>query len=70
MSQKLGKILRFAGLKVLDKFDFCVDILKAESGGYYLTEINGIPGWRGLQSTTSVNIAERIVEHVMELVRR
>jgi RimK family alpha-L-glutamate ligase len=47
-----------------------VDILKAERGGYYLTEINGIPGWRGLQSTTSVNIAERIVEHVIGLVRR
>jgi RimK family alpha-L-glutamate ligase len=47
-----------------------VDILKAERSGYYLTEINGIPGWRGLQSTTSVNIAERIVEHVIGLVRR
>jgi RimK family alpha-L-glutamate ligase len=47
-----------------------VDILKAESGRYYLTEVNGIPGWKGLQSTTSVNIAERIAEHVMGLVGR
>jgi RimK family alpha-L-glutamate ligase len=47
-----------------------VDVLKAESGGYYLTEVNGIPGWRGLQSTADVNIAEKIVEHVMGLVRR
>jgi RimK family alpha-L-glutamate ligase len=44
-----------------------VDILRAESGKHYLTEVNGIPGWRGLQSTTSVNIAEKIVEHVMGL---
>ena len=46
-----------------------VDILKAEGGGYYVTEVNGIPGWKGLQSTTSVDIAGRIVEHVVGLVR-
>jgi RimK family alpha-L-glutamate ligase len=44
-----------------------IDILKAEGGGYYVTEVNGIPGWRGLQKTTDVDIAGRIVEHVMEL---
>jgi len=44
-----------------------VDILKAEGGGYYVTEVNGIPGWKGLQKTTDVDIAGRIVEHVMEL---
>jgi RimK family alpha-L-glutamate ligase len=62
LSLKASRVLRaeYAG----------VDILRAESGGYYLTEINGIPGWRGLQSTTGVNIAGRIVEHVMGLVRR
>ncbi len=45
-----------------------VDILEAEGGGYYVTEVNGIPGWRGLQSTTEVDIAGRIVEHVVGLV--
>jgi len=44
-----------------------VDILKAEGGGYYVTEVNGIPGWRGLQKTTDADIAGRIVEHVVEL---
>jgi RimK family alpha-L-glutamate ligase len=44
-----------------------VDILKAEGGGYYVTEVNGIPGWKGLQKTTDVDIAGRIVEHVVEL---
>jgi RimK family alpha-L-glutamate ligase len=43
-----------------------VDILKAEDGGYYVTEVNGIPGWKGLQKTTDVDIAGRIVEHVVE----
>ena len=46
-----------------------VDILEAEGGGYYVTEVNGIPGWRGLQSTTEVDIAGRIVEHVVGLLR-
>jgi RimK family alpha-L-glutamate ligase len=45
-----------------------VDILRAEGGGYYVTEVNGIPGWRGLQSTTSVEIARKIVEYVMGLI--
>jgi len=44
-----------------------VDILKAESGGYYVTELNGIPGWKGLQKTTDVDIAGKIVEHVVKL---
>jgi len=46
-----------------------VDILRAEGGGYYVTEVNGIPGWKGLQSTTDVDIAGRIVEHVVELIQ-
>lgn len=45
-----------------------VDILRAEGGAYYVTEVNGIPGWRGLQSTTSVEIAGKIVEYVVGLI--
>jgi len=44
-----------------------IDILKAETGGYYVTEVNGIPGWKGLQKTTEVDIAGMIVEHVVDL---
>ena len=50
--------------------DGYLDILKAESGGYYVTELNGIPGWKGLQKTTDVDIAGRIVEHVMEFAAK
>jgi len=45
-----------------------IDILEAEGGGYYVTEVNGIPGWRGLQKTAQVDIADRIVDHVVGLV--
>ncbi len=41
-----------------------VDLL--ESGdGYYITEINSQPGWKGLQQVTRVNIAREIVKYVI-----
>ena len=69
---ELSEELRELSLKasaVLEAEYAGVDILEAEGGGYYVTEINGIPGWRGLQSTTDVDIAGRIVEHVVGLLR-
>lgn len=42
--------------------DYCgVDIIQAETGEYYVLEVNSIPAWRGLQSVTDVNIAEALV---------
>jgi RimK family alpha-L-glutamate ligase len=67
---ELSEELREMSLKaaaVLEAEYAGVDILKAETGGYYVTEVNGIPGWKGLQKTTAVDIAGRIVEHVVEL---
>jgi RimK family alpha-L-glutamate ligase len=45
-----------------------VDILPLESGGYTVLELNGIPGWRGLQSATGVDVAELLVDHMRSLV--
>jgi RimK family alpha-L-glutamate ligase len=42
-----------------------VDLLQAEDGRTYVLEVNSIPGWRGLQKTTSQNIADVIIEHVL-----
>lgn len=44
-----------------------VDILPAENGKTYVIEVNSIPGWRGLQKTTDVSIADKIVERVMAI---
>lgn len=41
-----------------------VDILPGEDGRYYVTEVNGIPGWRGLQAATGVNVAELLVDYI------
>jgi len=41
-----------------------VDILESPHGPV-IVELNSQPGWRGLQSVTSVNIAEEIVKYVL-----
>ena len=40
-----------------------VDLLPAPDGTIYVVEVNGIPGWRGLQQATSSDVAAAIVEH-------
>jgi RimK family alpha-L-glutamate ligase len=42
-----------------------VDILPLEDGGYAVIEVNGIPGWRGLQHATGINLADRLIDHVL-----
>jgi len=41
-----------------------VDILES-SDGPVIVELNSQPGWRGLQSVASVNIAEEIIKYVL-----
>lgn len=43
-----------------------VDLLQAEDGRIYVLEVNSIPGWRGLQRTTTQNIADLIVDHILK----
>lgn len=47
-----------------------VDLLPARDGTVYVLEVNGIPGWRGLQEATSVDVAAAIVEHVVGRLAR
>ena len=41
-----------------------VDLLRAADGRDYVIEVNGIPGWRGVESATGVNVAAALVEHL------
>lgn len=41
-----------------------VDLLPARDGTVYVLEVNGIPGWHGLQHATSIDVASAIVGHV------
>lgn len=47
-----------------------VDLLTSVSGETYVIEVNGIPGWRGLQQTTTIDVAGAIAEDVLKRVQR
>ena len=42
-----------------------VDILVRQGGDYTVIEVNGIPGWQGLQEVTRVDIADRIAGYAL-----
>ncbi|MEO8881673.1 MAG: RimK family alpha-L-glutamate ligase [Gemmatimonadaceae bacterium] len=41
-----------------------VDLLPAHDGTVYVLEVNGIPGWRGLQEATSFDVAGALIDYV------
>jgi RimK family alpha-L-glutamate ligase len=41
-----------------------VDLLPARDGSVYVLEVNGIPGWEGLQRATGVDVAGAVVDHL------
>jgi RimK family alpha-L-glutamate ligase len=47
-----------------------VDLMPLPDGRVFVLEVNGIPGWEGLQSVTDVDVAAAIVEHLEAVARR
>lgn len=45
-----------------------VDLLPARDGCVYVLEVNAIPGWRGLQEVTEVDIAAVIIDHMIRRI--
>ena len=45
-----------------------VDLLPATDGTVYVLEVNGIPGWSGVQKATSIDVAGAIVDHLIASV--
>ncbi len=43
-----------------------VDLLPARDGTVYVLEVNGIPGWQGLQQATGIDVAAAIVDRVFD----
>ena len=39
-----------------------VDLLEGSDGKMYVLEVNGIPGWRGLQDATGLDVAGRLID--------
>jgi ribosomal protein S6--L-glutamate ligase len=46
-----------------------VDIMESEKGPVIM-EVNAAPTWHGLQSVTNFNISDRIIQHVVDRVKR
>ncbi len=43
-----------------------VDLLPSRDGQVFVLEVNGIPGWKGLQQATGIDVAGAIVEHLVD----
>jgi RimK family alpha-L-glutamate ligase len=41
-----------------------VDLLAGRDGRTYVLEVNGIPGWRGLQEATGEDVAGALIDHL------
>jgi RimK family alpha-L-glutamate ligase len=41
-----------------------VDLLRGADGREYVLEVNGIPGWNGVETATGVDVAAAVVEHL------
>jgi len=46
-----------------------VDLLPSRDGTVFVLEVNGIPGWRGFQQATGLDVAGVIVDHLVGRVR-
>jgi RimK family alpha-L-glutamate ligase len=42
-----------------------VDLLPGRDGTVYVLEVNGIPGWEGLQQATGIDVAEAVVNQLL-----
>ena len=46
-----------------------VDLLPSKDGTVFVLEVNGIPGWQGLQQATGIDVAATVVDHLLDRVR-
>jgi RimK family alpha-L-glutamate ligase len=46
-----------------------VDLLPAKDGRIFVLEVNGVPGWQGLQMATGIDVAGAVVDFLIERVR-
>ena len=45
-----------------------IDLLPATDGTVYVLEVNGVPGWSGVQKATSADVAGAIIDHLIASV--
>lgn len=57
-------------VKAVDMHYGGVDIIRDNNHKLWVTEVNSIPAWRGLQSVNRIIVAERLVEHFLGCLQR
>ena len=57
--------LAIAAVKTLNADYAGVDVICDPQGKWHILEVNSIPAWKGLQTATSVTIADHIIGHIM-----
>ncbi len=63
-SQQIDMCLRAA--RVVGAEYAGVDLLCGLDGAQHVIEVNGIPGWQGLQAATGLDVAGHIVDHLAQ----
>ena len=56
-------------IKAVDMAYGGVDIMCDPDGKLWVTEVNSIPAWKGLQSVNNIIVADHIVEHFLSCMR-
>ncbi len=62
MDDQSTKIAKDA-VRTVDMYYGGVDMMRDINGKLWITEVNSIPAWKGLQSVSNTNVAELLVEH-------
>ena len=64
------RALAVAAAAAVGTFYAGVDLLRGDDGEIYVIEVNGIPGWKGLEAATGVAMADIIVDRALARVER
>ena len=61
---------KFTGLakgavKAVDMHYGGVDVMRDDCGTLWVTEVNSIPAWKGLQSVSQIDVSEMLIEHFL-----
>jgi ribosomal protein S6--L-glutamate ligase len=47
-----------------------VDLMPGPAGEWFVIEVNAVPGWRALAPVTGIDVADALIRHMVEMVRR
>ena len=58
-----------AAVRAVNMYYGGVDIMRDSNGTLWVTEVNSIPAWKGLQSVSNTMVAERLVNHFLHCMQ-